>query len=62
MAKVFFTKCFVGMLDNNGSITNGSIIFDGKDLTKFTTEKEWLTIRGKEIAMVMQDPLTSQTP
>ena len=60
--KSVFTKCFVGMLDNNGSITNGSIIFDGKDLTKFTTEKEWLTIRGKKIAMVMQDPLTSLNP
>lgn len=60
--KSVFTKCFVGMLDNNGSITNGSIMFDGKDLTKFTTEKEWLTIRGKKIAMVMQDPLTSLNP
>ena len=60
--KSVFTKCFVGMLDNNGSITHGSIMFDGKDLTKFTTEKEWLTIRGKKIAMVMQDPLTSLNP
>lgn len=60
--KSVFTKCFVGMLDNNGSITNGSIMFDGKELTKFTTEKEWLAIRGKKIAMVMQDPLTSLNP
>ncbi len=60
--KSVFTKCFVGMLDNNGSITNGSIMFEGKDLTKFSTEKQWLTIRGKKIAMVMQDPLTSLNP
>lgn len=60
--KSVFTKCFVGMLDNNGRITNGSIMYDGKDLTKFKTEKEWLTIRGKKIAMVMQDPLTSLNP
>ena len=60
--KSVFTKCFVGMLDNNGGITNGSIMYDGKDLVKFKTEKEWLTIRGKKIAMVMQDPLTSLNP
>ncbi|MGI6358371.1 MAG: dipeptide ABC transporter ATP-binding protein [Bacillota bacterium] len=60
--KSVFTKCFVGMLDNNGRITNGSIMFDGKDLVKLKTEKEWLTIRGKRIAMVMQDPLTSLNP
>lgn len=60
--KSVFTKCFVGMLDNNGRITNGSIMFDGKDLIKFTTEREWLTVRGKKIAMVMQDPLASLNP
>lgn len=60
--KSVFTKCFVGMLDNNGSITNGSIMFEGDDLATYTTEKEWLTIRGKKIAMVMQDPLTSLNP
>jgi len=60
--KSVFTKCFVGMLDKNGSITHGSIMYDGKDLTKFTTEKEWRTIRGKRIAMVTQDPMTSLNP
>ena len=60
--KSVFTKCFVGMLDKNGTITNGSIMYDGKDLTKFTTEKEWRTIRGKKIAMVTQDPMTSLNP
>ena len=43
--KSVFTKCFVGMLDKNGEITHGSILYDGKDLTKLT-EKEWLKIRG----------------
>ncbi len=60
--KSVFTKCFVGMLDKNGAITSGSILYEGKDLAKFTTEKEWRTIRGKKIAMVTQDPMTSLNP
>ena len=59
--KSVFTKCFVGMLDKNGSITNGSIMYEGEDLTKFS-EKDWLRIRGKKIAMVTQDPMTSLNP
>lgn len=60
--KSVFTKTFVGMLDGNGSITGGSIMYDGKDLAKFKKEKEWMNIRGKKIAMVMQDPMTSLNP
>lgn len=60
--KSVFTKTFVGMLDGNGTITGGSILYDGKDLAKFKKEKEWMTIRGKRIAMVMQDPMTSLNP
>ena len=59
--KSVFTKCFVGMLDKNGSITNGSIMYEGEDLTQFS-EKDWLRIRGKKIAMVTQDPMTSLNP
>ena len=59
--KSVFTKCFVGMLDKNGKITNGSIMYEGEDLTQFT-EKDWLRIRGKKIAMVTQDPMTSLNP
>lgn len=69
--KSVFTKNFLGMLDSNGYIDGGSILFrmddSGSDesivdLTKFKTEKEWLTVRGKQIAMVMQDPMTSLNP
>lgn len=60
--KSVFTKSFVGMLDKNGWIDQGELIYDGKDLAKFKTEKEWLTIRGKKIAMVFQDPMTSLNP
>ena len=60
--KSVFTKSFVGMLDANGTITNGSIMYEGNDIAKYTTEKEWRQIRGKKIAMVMQDPMTSLNP
>lgn len=60
--KSVFTKCFMGLNDNNGFIESGEIIFDGKDIAKYRTEKEWLTIRGNRIAMVMQDPMTSLNP
>ena len=53
---------FLGMLDANGWVDSGSIMFEGQDLAKFTTEKEWLRIRGKKIAMVFQDPMTSLNP
>ena len=59
--KSVFTKTFVGMLDVNGKITGGSILYEGRDMTKFT-EKDWLGVRGKKIAMVMQDPMTSLNP
>ncbi len=59
--KSVFTKCFVGMLDKNGKITNGSIMYEGEDLAKYK-EKDWLKIRGKKIAMVTQDPMTSLNP
>lgn len=60
--KSVFTKCFVGMLDRNGAITNGSIRYKGQDLAGYKSEAQWRTIRGREIAMVMQDPMTSLNP
>ena len=60
--KSIFTKSFIGMLDKNGSVTGGQILYRGEDLTKYTTEEEWLRIRGKKIAMVFQDPMTSLNP
>ena len=60
--KSVFTKTFVGMLDKNGTVTGGSIMYDGMDLAKFKTESQWRKIRGKKIAMVTQDPMTSLNP
>ena len=60
--KSVFVKTFMGLLDANGWIDNGSIMYNGEDLTQYKTEKQWLKVRGKEIAMVLQDPMTSLNP
>ena len=60
--KSVFTKTFTGMLESNGKITNGSIMYHGQDLTKLKTEKEWAAIRGVKIATIFQDPMTSLNP
>ena len=60
--KSVFVKSFMGLLDANGWVDSGEILYNGEDLTKFTTEKQWLTVRGKQIAMVLQDPMTSLNP
>ena len=60
--KSVFTKSFMGLLDQNGSVTGGHILYGGQDLAGYASEKQWLTIRGREIAMVLQDPMTSLNP
>ncbi|TYR79510.1 ABC transporter ATP-binding protein [Priestia megaterium] len=44
-----------------GQIKNGEILFDGIDLAK-KTDKEMEQIRGKDIGMIFQDPMTSLNP
>jgi len=44
-----------------GKIMSGEILFNGKDLLKLT-KRELQVHRGKDIAMVFQDPMTSMNP
>ncbi len=60
--KSVFTKSFIGMLDRNGRVESGHLIFHGEDMTAYTAESQWLKVRGKKIAMVFQDPMTSLNP
>lgn len=60
--KSVFTKSFMGLLDKNGRISSGQILYNGADIAKYKKEKEWLRIRGSQIAMVFQDPMTSLNP
>jgi oligopeptide/dipeptide ABC transporter ATP-binding protein len=44
-----------------GRIVQGSIVFSGKDLVKLS-EREMRALRGNEIAMIFQEPMTSLNP
>ena len=60
--KSVFTKTFTGMLEKNGNIPQGKIIFEGRNLLENTSDKDWEEIRGKKIATIFQDPMTSLNP
>ncbi|AKV58659.1 ABC transporter ATP-binding protein [Corynebacterium riegelii] len=51
----------LGLLPGTGKVTNGTITFDGKDLTNLD-EKGWQEIRGNEIGLVPQDPMSNLNP
>lgn len=60
--KSVFTKTLTGMLEANGHIANGTVMYDGTDLSKIKENKDWLAFRGKRIATIFQDPMTSLNP
>lgn len=60
--KSVFSKSLMGLLDKNGFIEKGSIIYKRRDISKYNSEKQWTKIRGKEISMVFQEPMTSLNP
>ena len=49
------------ILAQNGKIMDGEILYKGLDLVKLP-ESEMRKVRGKEIAMIFQDPMTSLNP
>jgi len=51
----------LGILARNGRVTNGRALFEGQDLIQMD-DAELRKIRGKEIAMIFQDPMTSLNP
>ena len=51
----------LGLLPANGRVTDGSITFDGKDLTGLD-EKGWQEVRGSQIGLVPQDPMSNLNP
>ena len=51
-------KGVMGILPKNGKVVEGSVMFQGNDLTKYS-ERQMQQVRGSEIAMIFQDPMTS---
>jgi peptide/nickel transport system ATP-binding protein len=49
------------LLDGNGYIDSGEILFDGRDLTKCSKE-EMYKVRGNDISVIFQEPMTSLNP
>lgn len=59
--KTVTTRAIMGLLSDNATITQGEIIYQGEDLTK-ASPKRMREIRGSQIAMIFQDPMTSLNP
>lgn len=56
------TKSIMKLLPpSNSEIKQGEILFEGKDLAKLS-DKKMQKIRGKDISMIFQDPMTSLNP
>lgn len=51
----------LGLLPGNGKVTDGQIVFDGEDITKFSN-KDYERIRGSHIGLVPQDPMSNLNP
>lgn len=49
------------LLDGNGYVDSGEILFDGKDLTKIPMS-EMYHIRGNQISVIFQEPMTALNP
>ena len=51
----------IKLIEEPGQIEAGEILFNGDDIVNYS-EKEMSSIRGKDIAMIFQDPMTSLNP
>lgn len=49
------------LLDSNGYIASGEVLFEGMDLTKLS-EQQMYDIRGNKISVIFQEPMTSLNP
>ena len=51
----------IGLLQNPGKVVGGSITFEGQDMLA-KSPKEMVDFRGKEVAMIFQNPMTCLNP
>lgn len=55
-------KSLLGLLDSNGRITEGSIMYKGRDISQMTESQLKSDIRWKEISMIAQSAMASLDP
>src|SRR5574340_597457 len=51
----------INLLPGSGTVTAGQILFEGRDLTKIS-DKEFVSLRGREIGLVPQDTMSNLNP
>jgi oligopeptide/dipeptide ABC transporter ATP-binding protein len=51
----------LGLLSRNGRVESGKAVFQGRDLIR-QSDRALRSVRGKEIAMIFQDPMSSLNP
>lgn len=54
-------KSILGIVPRNAKIEQGEIFFEGKDLLRIS-KKERSSIKGRDLAMIFQDPMTALNP
>ena len=59
--KTTVIRAVLGLLAGGGVVSGGSITFEGKDLLSYNRE-EWRNLRGSEISMIFQEPMSSLNP
>lgn len=59
--KTMTAMSILNLLPNTAKITSGKILYNGQNLLDFN-DKQMQKIRGKEIALIPQDPMTSLNP
>ena len=51
----------LGLLGRNGRVSGGRALFEGRDLLGLS-DAELRSVRGREVAMIFQDPMSSLNP
>ena len=59
--KTTVIRAILNLLPGGGKVSEGQIIFNGKDLVKLD-EKNWRSLRGKDISMIFQDSGAMMNP
>lgn len=60
--KSMLGRAIMGLLPNGGRVSNGSIEFRGQQVTADISPEDLRRLRGKEIGLIFQDPLSSLNP